>query len=314
MKKMLLCRLERLEKIVRAQNTEKASAEAASAQVIRAALRTLGEQDLCVLRECARAYTKNTSAGVGREIPELGRYRAALDEEALRVTGRPWPSEELPLAGAAIEMCRRAHNKLDRMFPEHGPLRRELYPKHLEFFAAGATETERCFMAGNRIGKTEAGAYETTLHLTGRYPGWWEGRRFQAPVTAWVAGETHTTVREILQEKLLGPAGAPGTGMLPADAIHKVTRKPGVAEAVESIYVRHGSGGLSRVVLKSYQEGRESFQGTGVDVVWLDEEVPESIYLEALTRLLTTRGIVMLTFTPLKGLTAVVLRFLAAPV
>jgi phage terminase large subunit-like protein len=47
-------------------------------------------------------------------------------------------------------------------------------------------------------------------------------------------------------------------------------------------------------------------------VVWFDEEVPMDIYMEGLTRLLTTCGIMMLTFTPLNGLTEVVLRFLPA--
>jgi len=67
------------------------------------------------------------------------------------------------------------------MFPSTGPLRRELYPKHLEFFRAGAAHKERAFIAGNRCGKTVAGGYETTLHLTGLYPDWWEGRRFACP-------------------------------------------------------------------------------------------------------------------------------------
>ncbi len=40
-------------------------------------------------------------------------------------------------------------------------------------------------MAANRVGKTEgAGGYEMTCHLTGRYPHWWEGRRFSGPVRA----------------------------------------------------------------------------------------------------------------------------------
>jgi hypothetical protein len=34
------------------------------------------------------------------------------------------------------------------------------------------------------------GGFETTLHLTGDYPEWWEGRRFDHPIEAWVAGET----------------------------------------------------------------------------------------------------------------------------
>jgi len=101
--------------------------------------------------------------------------------------------------------------------------------------------------------------------------------------------------------------------MLHFDAANKkITHKSGTAEAVDTIYVEHVTEGKSRLTLKSYQEGRQSFQGTGLHVVWFDEEVPMDIYLEGLTRLLTTHGILMLTFTPLKGLTEVVLRFLPA--
>ena len=58
---------------------------------------------------------------------------------------------------------------IDTLFPDEGPLRRELYPKHLEFFEAGLEFEERAAVCANRIGKTMGmGGYETTLHLTGR--------------------------------------------------------------------------------------------------------------------------------------------------
>ena len=63
---------------------------------------------------------------------------------------------------------RQSRRKLLTYFPETGPLRRELYPKHCEFFAAGLTHRERLMLAANRVGKTEGvGGYEMTLHLTG---------------------------------------------------------------------------------------------------------------------------------------------------
>src|SRR5580692_6326716 len=95
-------------------------------------------------------------------------------------------------AEAAVELLRRRklYNRLETFYPETGPLRRELYAKHCEFFAAGATHNERLAIAGNRTGKSEGiGAYETTLHLTGQYPAWWKGRRFNRPIEAWVAGK-----------------------------------------------------------------------------------------------------------------------------
>src|ERR1017187_8303758 len=84
------------------------------------------------------------------------------------------------------EQARRtARRKLKTYFPDSGPLRRELYVKHHEFFAAGANHRERLMLAANRVGKTEGvGGYELTLHLTGQYPDWWIGRRFTRPVRA----------------------------------------------------------------------------------------------------------------------------------
>jgi hypothetical protein len=41
--------------------------------------------------------------------------------------------------------------------------------KQQEFIEASADYPERCFMAGNQLGKTLAGGPEITFHLTGRY-------------------------------------------------------------------------------------------------------------------------------------------------
>ncbi len=218
------------------------------------------------------------------------------------------------------EQLRRQRNKLVRYYPDEGPLRRELYTKHTAFFAAGATYGERLMLAANRVGKTEGvGAYETTLHLTGRYPDWWEGRRFSKPIKGWAAGDTSKTVREIIQEKLLGPVGRFGTGMIPGDCIvGEPRRKQGIPDAVEIIYVRHASGAgdnaVCPLVLKSYDQKRESFQGTEQDWIWLDEEPPEDIYTECVMRTMATGGFaggcVALTFTPICGWTEVVDKFL----
>jgi phage terminase large subunit-like protein len=201
--------------------------------------------------------------------------------------------------------------RIDDYYPDSGPLRRELYPKHLEFFRAGANRRERAFIAANRVGKSEGvGGYETTLHMTGRYPSWWKGRRFNRPISAWAAGDTAKTSRDIIQRILLGPIGEFGTGMIPAECLLRTTAKPGVADAIEGIFVKHVSGGTSELILKSYDQGREAFQGTNRDLVWLDEEAERNIYVECLLRTMTTNGILMLTFTPLYGVTDIVRDFL----
>ena len=204
-------------------------------------------------------------------------------------------------------------NRLETYYPDTGPLRRELYVKHLEFFAAGHVR-ERCMLAANRVGKSEGvGGYELTLHLTGRYPPWWVGRRFDKPIRAWAAGDTGKTTRDIAQAKLLGPPsdpGAWGTALIPGDAIVHTSPKAGVPDAMETVTVRHASGGTSVLQFKSYDQGRVAFQGTEQEVIWLDEEPPLDVYTECLLRLMTTDGILMSTFTPLEGLSETVMHFL----
>jgi len=210
------------------------------------------------------------------------------------------------------QSIRLKQNKINQYYPEQGALSRHNYPKHMKFFAQGSKFPERCMMAANRIGKSEGvGAYEMTLHLTGRYPDWWTGKRFNRAINAWAAGTTSTTARDIVQFKLIGTPEERGTGMIPAKHIIKTTpRAGGVPNAVDTILVQHISGGISRCKIKSYAEGRKSFEGTEQDFIWLDEECPLNIYTECVTRTMTTDGLIALTFTPLEGLTETVLQFM----
>lgn len=198
------------------------------------------------------------------------------------------------------------------MYPDEGPLRRELYVKHLQFFKAGHDHMERACIAANRVGKTWGiGGYETTLHLTGEYPEWWDGRRFDEPVDCWAAGDTAETTRDIVQFSMLGSVNEFGTGLIPAsNLVGEPTRRRGVADAVDTVRVRHKSGGVSQLGLKSYDQGRKKFQGTAKHVIWLDEEPDEAVYDECIMRLMTTSGLMLGTFTPLSGLSNIVLRFL----
>jgi phage terminase large subunit-like protein len=214
---------------------------------------------------------------------------------------------------------------IDYLFTEEGATSptgewfypRSGYPKHLEFFAAGAKYRERCFMAANRVGKTLGGAYEMALHLTGQYPDWWTGRRFDTPISAWAAGKTNETTRDTVQAALLGKVGHgdgkkgfTGTGTVRRDCLGGVTWRSGVADLADKVRVKHVSGGWSELGFKAYHQGRGSFEGTALHVIWTDEEVPIDVYGECLIRTATTNGILLLTFTPLAGLTETVLEFL----
>lgn len=192
-------------------------------------------------------------------------------------------------------------------FPQTGPLRRELYIKHMDFIRLGAVYKERCMLAANRIGKTELGAYEVACHLTGIYPDWWEGKRFIKEVNVLASGETGKLVRDSIQMKLVGPINDIGTGMIPKDMIEDKRKKSGIPDALDTVYVKHISGNISVLQFQSYDQGREAFQSTERHVVWFDEEPPLPIYSEGLIRTMTTGGIVMSTFTPLKGVSETVL-------
>jgi len=209
--------------------------------------------------------------------------------------------------GLAEARAERARCRWYQYYPDEGPLRRTLYPKHVAFFEAGASWRQRLFLAANRIGKTDVASFELTCHLTGLYPRWWKGRRFDTPIEAWAAGDTSGTARDIIQTSLLGPTSTIDTklwsGMIPRPLVYEIARKQGISGAVSTIWVRHRSGGMSSVDIKSYDQKREAFQGTTKHVIWEDEEPPPEIHGESLIRTMTVNGLMIVTMTPLMGLT-----------
>lgn len=221
------------------------------------------------------------------------------------------------------------YGKFDYLFPDQTrrvgnfiAWSRHLYAKHMEFFTVGATVRARCFMAANRVGKTfSAGGYEMTCHLTGKYPEWWPGRRFRHPIRAWACGKTFETTRDIVQTTLLGEIEfqgprklVDGSGIIPRDCIGlqqgSITWKAGVTDMVDTIKIKHVSGGWSKLGFKAYAQGRGAFEGTAQHVIWDDEEPPMDVYGEQIIRTATTKGLMMITFTPLAGMSDVVQQFL----
>src|SRR5262245_58354940 len=106
---------------------------------------------------------------------------------------------------AAEREKRRVENALAHYVP---------YAKQAAFHKAGATHRERLLIAANQSGKTLAGGMECAMHATGRYPGWWEGKRFDRRTIGRGAGTTNETTRDTVQRILVGRPGQPGTPLL----------------------------------------------------------------------------------------------------
>lgn len=191
-----------------------------------------------------------------------------------------------------------------------------------KFFDAGASFKERAVIAPNRNGKTEAGSFEMTAHLTKDYPSWWKGKRFPNKVCRFLfVGKTNLAARNVAQDKLLGSIRNPGTGMIPHKAYnkgvgvddHSFTRKTGVAEAVLDLYVTDIYGNDNQILFASMDQEPEVIEGMTLDGIWFDENKadPKKWYNEAFARTITTNGIMFSTFTPWPdGMTESVMNFI----
>lgn len=185
------------------------------------------------------------------------------------------------------------------------------YEKQAEFHTLGAQKRERMLSAGNQLGKTLSASAEAAIHATGRYPEWWKGHRFNRPTAGLAGSESGELTRRGVQRLLFGsdPKLEPGTGMIPGNTIVSLSWSRHVNDLIDTARIRHESGGTSLISLKSYDQGRGKWQADTVDWIWFDEEPPDDIYFEGLTRTNVTQGPVMVTCTLLKGMTAIASRF-----
>ncbi len=196
-------------------------------------------------------------------------------------------------------------------YPEPGQI---FYPSQEELRAIARTAEPDSLEYTQAVGMLE-NLGSRGLFGADVYPNGWPGRRFNRPISAWVGGKSSRDTRDIVQAELIGDPENPdkiGTGAIPYDdlVIESLTRLPGVSNAYDTAMVRHVSGGMSRLGFKSFDQGRERWQGTAKDLVWFDEEPPFSVYMEGRTRTNARNGITFLTFTPLLGMSTVVRRFI----
>lgn len=208
-----------------------------------------------------------------------------------------------------------------KYFLEGTPYSIDNLPKHKAFFKATADYRETLMLGGNRCGKTTGGGFVVAVVATGLYPNWWEGVQYTKPTSNWAVGKTGQTTRDTVQEALMGPVGAWGTGLIPKDCILDYNARQGIPNALDTVKVLHvPTGGISTIGFKSYDQKQSSFFGTAKNVVWLDEPCPDPVYYECLPRTIKLRedplrgpagGRIVHTITPKEGLTMLLANFLA---
>jgi len=184
--------------------------------------------------------------------------------------------------------------------------------EHQRRFFATHLSPRRGILAANRIGKTVSTCYETAMHLTGQYPDWWCGHRFDQPITAMVAGEGWSQVAMVLQNELLGTQDVKireqlGTGAIPRSCIVTDTMRSDGANCmgVEILHPR----GKSYLLFANYTQEVRQMQGFKLNLAVFDEQPPDDFFSEIVTRTATTQGKILCSFTPLKGLNGLVSKF-----
>lgn len=192
------------------------------------------------------------------------------------------------------------------------------YQFQQDFYNASKNFKRRFLCAANRVGKSFSEALEVTFHLTGKYPSWWEGHRFNKPILCWAVGITGDSTRKVMQKELFGtPMGKDipelGTGAIPRDLIDfENLEKDGNIIKIAKVKHHDAEGnfdGWSTLEFRSTQQGEHVLMGATVDYIWLDEEDPfksMEIYAQCVTRTATTGGLITITATPENGLTKLV--------
>ena len=196
------------------------------------------------------------------------------------------------------------------------------YEWQKKFYKAGPKHKQRMLMAANRVGKTACQAAEVAYHLTGRYPSWWEGVRFDRPTRIWCLGVSGEQLRDVIVKELFGTYTGEGkfdsSGAVNQKDVYQITMAMGTPRLPRDVAVHHVSGNTSLVSFKSYTQGQHVLMGSSQDYIWIDEEPTDpTIYPQCLTRTATGNdgkgGYVALTLTPENGMTELVAQFQDRP-
>ena len=160
----------------------------------------------------------------------------------------------------------------------------------------------------NQGGKSTALIMLICMHLTGLYPDWYKGHRFDHPIDMLLGGETGQTTRDLLTDDILGEHDERGKGMLPAFTLGAIDlMRGGLKGEVDKFKVKHFTNGVhdgySGCRTFAYSQGWKRVQGHTADFVAVDEEPPYDVYGELRARVMATGGRIAVAMTPLSGWT-----------
>ena len=98
--------------------------------------------------------------------------------------------------------------------------------------------------------------------------------------------------------------------MIPTEAIVRTVAGRGITGSIETVWVAARFGKNSKLGFKTYEQGRRAFEGGSEGFCVVRRRAPMDICSEILYMLLTTKGLAWTTFTPLLGMSEVVMSFL----
>jgi len=142
------------------------------------------------------------------------------------------------------------------------------------------------FSAGNRSGKSTAGAVEIVLHCTRKYPDWFPmERRFFGPVKCVIVATENAIIEKVIEPKL--------KQFMPADYVAEW--KHSVGRYLSRVVCSDGS----TIDLLSNEQDDLAFESQDWDFYWGDEPQKERKFQAIMRGLVDRMGHGIITFTPL---------------
>lgn len=160
------------------------------------------------------------------------------------------------------------------------------HDKQIQFHSA--SRRNRLYIGGNRSGKTTGGIAEDIFWLTGRHP---YRKVPQGGVRGRIVGVDFIQgVEKILKPEMMR--------WVPVSDLRGNSWSDAYDVQERTLHFENGS----FVEFMSYDQDVDKFAGTSRHFVHFDEEPPEDIYHECMTRLIDTAGSWWMTLTPVMGM------------